>query len=109
MTGYHHYKLIIDACLNCAALCNHCVSESLKEDPAMMSKCIQLSLECAAVCTATAQLMSLGSDNVKDLARICEKLCDACAEECGQHNSEHCLECAAACKSCADQLEVVGV
>lgn len=108
MTAYHHYKLCIDALLNCAALCNHCASSCIKEeDPKMMAHCVQLSMECAAICYATAQLMSLGSDAVKELAKLCAVMCDACAEECNKHTSDHCLECAAACTKCADECEIM--
>ena len=37
----------------------------------MMAKCIQLDMECAAICYAAAQLMSLGSEKAKDICRIC--------------------------------------
>lgn len=108
MTGYHQYKLCIDACLNAAALCTHCANACVKEDdPKMMVDCIQLSMECAALCFATAQLMSLGSATAKDLARLCAALCDRCADECSKQSSDHCLECAQACTQCADACEVV--
>ena len=62
MNGYHQYKNCIEACLRCAAICNHCASSCTKEpDVQMMSRCIQLDMECAAICYAAAQLMSLGS------------------------------------------------
>ena len=63
MKGYHEYKNCIDACLRCAAICNHCASScTQEEDVKMMARCIQLDMECAAICYAAAQLMSLGSD-----------------------------------------------
>jgi hypothetical protein len=107
MTGYHQYKLCIDTCLRCAAVCNHCASESAKENQdGMMADCIQLDMECAAICYATAQLMSLGSKHIKEISKICAAICDACAEECSKHENEHCLECAKACSECADECEV---
>ena len=66
-----------------------------------MAACIQLDMECAAICYAAAQLMSLGSKHVKELCRICADICDACGAECGKHHTEHCQECATACKECA--------
>ncbi len=55
MKNYHTYKVCIDACLNCAALCNHCANSCLQEENvAMMAKCIQLDMECAAMCYAAA-------------------------------------------------------
>lgn len=102
MTGYHTYKNCIEACLKCAAICNHCASSCTQEDDVkMMAKCIQLDMECAALCYASAQLMSLGSDHAKHICHHCAELCDACSNECGKHNNEHCKECSDACKQCA--------
>src|SRR3954449_9487675 len=102
--GYHQYKSCIDACLACAAVCNHCAASCLQEeDVKMMARCIQLDMECSAACYAAAQLMSLGSSQAKEMCLICAELCDACSEECGKHNNEHCRECAETCSQCADE------
>ena len=102
MKGYHTYKVCIEACLKCAAICNHCAASCTQEEYVkMMSKCIQLDMECAAICYAAAQLMSLGSDKVKEICSLCAELCDACANECAKHENGHCLECAKACRECA--------
>jgi len=69
----------------------------------MMAKCIQLDMECAAICYAAAQLMSLGSGRAKEICFICAQACDDCAAECGKHENEHCKECAEACKNCAEE------
>ncbi len=104
MKGYHTYKACIEACLNCAAICNHCASSCTQEDQVnMMAKCIQLDMECATLCYAAAQLMSLGSETAKEICRLCMSACEACAAECGKHQTEHCQECAKACTACADQ------
>lgn len=107
--GYHQYQACIDACLRCAAVCNHCASSCLKkEDVKMMARSIQLDMECAAICYATAQLMSLGSERAKELCRLCAELCRACADECAkhaEHGMEHCRECADACWKCAEECE----
>ena len=106
MTGYHTYKTCIDACLQCAAICNHCASSCTQEDDVkMMARCIQLDMECSAMCYASAQLMSLGSDKAKDICRLCAAICNECGNECAKHETEHCQECAAACKKCAEECE----
>lgn len=103
MTGYHTYKTCIEACLKCAAICNHCASSCTgEEDVKMMAKCIQLDMECAVLCYASAQLMSLGSDKAKEVCQLCADICEACANECSKHQTEHCQECARACKQCAE-------
>ena len=73
----------------------------------MMANCIQLDMECAAICYAAAQLMSLGSDNAIEICSICANVCEACAAECRQHQNEHCQECADACAECAEACRVV--
>ena len=100
--GYHEYRKCIDACLQCAAVCNHCASACLTEDNVqMMARCIQLDMECAALCYTAAQLMSLGSEKAKEICSLCAKACNDCADECEKHEHEHCKECADACRFCA--------
>jgi len=108
--NYHDYKACIDACLNCAALCNHCASSCLQEkDVKMMARCIQLDMECAAVCYTAAQLMSLGSNRAEEYCRMCADICRECGEECGKHKMEHCRECAEASKRCAHECSHMAV
>lgn len=108
MNAYHQYKDCIYACMACAAVCNHCASSCTQEqDVAMMARCIQLDMECAALCYATAQLMSLGSAQVTRLCVICADACEACAAECSKHDHEHCRECAALCTACANACRAV--
>jgi hypothetical protein len=78
-----------------------------EEDVKMMAKCIQLDMECAAICYASAQLMSIGSSKSKDVCNICADICDACAAECSKHEIEHCKECAEACKQCAEECRAM--
>jgi hypothetical protein len=104
MANYHHYQTCIDACLRCAALCNHCASSCTQEkNVKMMARCMQLDMECAAICYAAAQLMSLGSERATAICHICAEICDACAAECEKHENEHCQECARACHQCAEE------
>jgi hypothetical protein len=101
--NYNEYQSCIEACLKCVAACNHCASSCLKEqDVAMMARCVQLDMECAAICAATAQLMSMGSQYALQLVSICANICRECTDECGMHHNDHCKRCAEACLSCAD-------
>ncbi len=68
-----------------------------------MARCIQLNRECATICLVAAQLMSLGSDEIKEISRICAGICEACEAECRKHQNEHCAECATACDNCAKE------
>jgi hypothetical protein len=102
MKNYHHYKDCIDACLKCAALCNHCAAScTLEKDVQMMSLCIKFDMECAAICYVAAQLMSLGSEKADEMCRLCAEICETCGAECANHDNGHCRECAEACKKCA--------
>jgi hypothetical protein len=100
--NYDKYKKCIEACLACASLCNNCASSCLQEkDVKMMASCIQLDMECAVLCYASAQLMSMDSARVIDFCRLCAEVCTACAASCEEHDNNHCKACAAACKKCA--------
>lgn len=104
MEAYHQYKRCIDACLQCAAVCNHCaVSCTREEHIKMMARCIELDMQCAAICYAAAQLMSTGSNKAKDICSICAAICKDCGDECAKHQTEHCRECAGICHSCAEE------
>lgn len=70
----------------------------------MMARCIQLDMECAAVCYSAAQLMSLGSSKAEEICRICADICEQCAAECEMHSHmEHCRQCAEICRGCAEE------
>lgn len=75
----------------------------MEDDVKMMAECIRLDMQCAVLCYAAAQLMSMGSAQASSICIICADLCDACAAECAKHDNEHCQECAKACKECADE------
>lgn len=111
MKGYHTYKDCVEACLKCAAICNHCASSCTQEsDIKMMARCIQLDMECSAICYSAAQLMSIGSSKAEEVCRICADICDECGAECAKHQNEHCQECAEVCHYCAEECRrVAGV
>jgi len=98
------YKASIDACLQCAAACDYCASSCLKElDVNQMAKCMQLDMECAAICRTAAQLMSIESDYANAVCQLCADVCNACASECKKHDMDHCQRCAEACSGCAEE------
>jgi ribosomal protein L31 len=99
------YDEYIEACLDCVVACNNCTISCLNEpEVKSLAKCIQLNLECAAVCKAAAELMTLQSTFSGRLIDLCMDVCNDCAAECGLHASmgmEHCRICAEACLHCA--------
>lgn len=107
--SHQMYQHCIDACDACTVACSHCATECLKEEEVkMLSRCIQLDLECAAFCRSASEVMSLGSKFSPQLCQLCAEVCNACAEECEKHaemGMEHCRECAEACRRCAAACE----
>ncbi|GAC1418246.1 MAG: hypothetical protein NVS1B13_21120 [Flavisolibacter sp.] len=76
----------------------------------MMTRCIRLDIECAAICYAAAQVMSIEGENAEEICRICGDACIARVEECNKHtDSKHCQECAEACRLCAEECRKMAV
>ncbi len=99
----------IDACNACAGACEHCTASCLIEDDVkMMSRCIALDIDCAAVCRLAASFLSRGSEFSGQICEACADICDACGEECAKHTHEHCLQCAEACRLCAQECRSMG-
>ena len=96
------FQSCIEACLKCVAICNQCAIACLNEDDvAHVKKYIQLDLECAAICQAAANVLSLDGKFSKEICKLCADIYNACAEECEKHAAmgmEHCKECAEDCK-----------
>ncbi len=102
--GYRENSKCIDACLNCAAVCNYCTNSCLEEDNVqMLVDCMRTNLECAAICKAAAEVMIYNSAMTAEICAVCAKICDYCAEECAKHEHGHCRECAEACRQCAEE------
>lgn len=104
------YQQCIDACLKAATACNLCAAACSREkNVQMMARCIQLNMECAAICFAAAQAMSMGGISAKAMCRICITICNACADECSRHHADHCLQCAEACRLCAEECRKLAI
>lgn len=103
--SHEKYKHCIEACNACAVACSHCALACLHEESVdHLKRCIQLDLECAALCRSAAEIMSLGSVHSHEICKICAVACQVCAEECEKHaemGMVHCQECAEACRQCA--------
>ena len=103
------YQKCIDACLECATICNHCAVSCLEEKEVNnLTKCIRLDLECAVICRASAELLTLNSAYSAKICEMCAAICDACAGECEKHSAmEHCKDCAEACRACAKEALII--
>jgi hypothetical protein len=100
----------MEACAACALACNACADGCLMErEIAAFRRCIQLDLDCAAICGAMASLLARGSDFDPRIWRAqleaCARVCAACDAECLRHadHHPHCRVCAEACRVCAER------
>lgn len=61
--------------------------------------------ECAIVCSANANLMSVGGEFASLLCHSCSLICNPCAEECESDSKEleYCKRCAEVCRECAEE------
>jgi hypothetical protein len=93
---------LLNALHACASACNYCTTACLGEaDVKMMADCIRLDIDCAAICSLTANFIARGSVHGKHLLRECAELCGLCAAECEKHSKmQHCADCAKACREC---------
>lgn len=101
---YQENKDCIEACLECASLCNLCAAACLNEEESevgTLTDCIRLNLECAISCYAASEMLTYGSDRSADYCRLCAELCEACERECRKHNYDQCREASRACLKCA--------
>lgn len=97
---------LIKILYECAAECNKCAGVCLDEkDVKIMVECIRMDLICATTCTATAQALSVNSEDVKGLIYFCWEICKKCANECAKHEVQRCIDCAEACKKCAEACD----
>lgn len=102
------YKACIEACLRAYASTQFCAASCLKEEHLEgMRNCIQLDHECASICLATADLLTVQSPFVFSLLPLCAEICSSCAMECEKHDNEHCQECAILCKHCAEECRLL--
>ena len=103
--NHEQNKQLLETLNNCAAACNACIDACLHEkDVTMMATCIQLDMDCAAICTLTASFVARGSVHAPHLFKECAEICNACAAECEKHMAngmERCKICAIACRACA--------
>ncbi|WP_427773448.1 four-helix bundle copper-binding protein [Comamonas thiooxydans] len=102
MISTNPYLPCIDECDACAVACDSCFAACLKEsDVQMMTRCIMLDTDCAAICRLAASSMARNSEMAKQICRLCAEICLACANECERHTHQHCQACALACRKCA--------
>ena len=99
---------ILAEAASCAVVCTICADACLAEDDAaLLVECIRLNLDCAAVCTATANLAARAGArepaSLKAMLAACAAATRDCGDICAQHAMhEHCRICAEACRACEE-------
>ncbi len=94
---------------DCARVCHHCAVACLNEkEVGMLTRCIRLDLDCAAICRTAAGFLERGSENADAVLSACAAICEQCADECEKHSHmEHCQVCAYMCRQCAEACQHV--
>lgn len=102
----------LDTTLACARTCAVCADACLAEEAvAELRKCIRTNLDCAAVCQATAEILTRQTAPDWSLLsaqlQACGEACHTCATECERHakHMEHCRLCMETCRSCASTCQ----
>ncbi len=89
----------VEACRQCAAAASQCASIALAgADSRAMSRCVQLAMDCAAVCRLVVSAALRRSKSASVLQRACVLLCEELADECAKYTALHCRRCAVACR-----------
>ncbi|MFO1431798.1 MAG: four-helix bundle copper-binding protein [Candidatus Competibacteraceae bacterium] len=108
----------VKACYACSESCTLCADACLGETQLeMLRRCARLTLDCAAICAVTGQVVARQTETVAEVLRkqleSCITACRVCREECQRHANEHghCRLCAQSCqfceKACIDLLGVL--
>ena len=124
MLKTHPYPLIIEieelvtgikTINSCAKICTICADACIGEKDPALTRCIRLDLDCAEICTTTANLLSRQTETDKMILckqlKACAVACNKCGQECDMHAEkyEHCQICSEVCfgceKTCNDLLE----
>jgi hypothetical protein len=91
--SHQKFKSCIAACSECAVECAHCESECLNEqDIKMLTRCIRLDHDCAAICLLAMEAMARGSEFAKQICKLCAEICNTCAVECEKHSHIRALQ-----------------
>jgi len=77
----------------------------------MKESLVRLLLDCAEICSVSADFMIRGSELHAHTCQACAAICDRCADECDKLGQEpHLAACAEICRRCAESCrEMAGV
>jgi hypothetical protein len=103
--SFEKYESVIQACFVCATHCEICGSECLREkNIESVTRCIELTKNCAAMCLLTARFLSGGSEFIPQVCNLCAEICQACADECAKLYMDTCAQ---YCRDCAEECNAL--
>lgn len=103
LMAHEQFQSCIKACNDCANECDHCVSACCASGSKELARCIQLGIDCAAICRVAVGAMARGGEAAAVICGACAEVCDLCADECDKHKTDECRRCAEACRRCAQE------
>jgi hypothetical protein len=112
--GEHHHNMgeemqrCIQLCHDCHARCISMISHCLTLGGQYATPAhIRLLMDCAQICTATADYMARESSFHDRTCSLCSEICRRCAESCEQvgRDDQMVKQCAELCRRCAGSCE----
>lgn len=96
-----------DACNSCRDACWLTLAHSIERGGAFAeAHHLEVVLDCATICDATASFLTRGSARHRDMCRACARICRDCETSCrGVRDGTTLRDCAEACRICADACE----
>ena len=99
-----YMQTCIDNCADCHRVCLETVAHCLRKGGRHAdAEHLTLLLDCAQICTTSADFMMRGSERHSLTCGVCAKICTACAEACEAMGDDAQMKaCAEACRRCAE-------
>ncbi|RAV60128.1 hypothetical protein DIU36_02195 [Mucilaginibacter rubeus] len=95
----------------CTLLCACYVAQNLGQDPSRVTGTgIHMALDCASVCKAMAEELTLEDIITLHLCQVCAFICNSCGEELERLDGmgiAYCSECSKACYQCAQTCQQI--
>lgn len=94
----------IQNCTECHMVCEETMAYCLQMGGEHAGEAhIRTLLDCAQVCTISANFMLHDSDLHPQMCGVCAQACERCAQSCEQFNDDQqMLDCAEICRQCAE-------
>ncbi|MBI5185217.1 MAG: four-helix bundle copper-binding protein [Nitrospinae bacterium] len=110
--GHQHIKTanknvdLVKSANDCVLTAEPCLAsclEVLGAGDKTMRECAESIIELSAVCAALMKTAATGTKHLKQMAMVAKQVCLSCEEQCLKHKEyQQCLDCANACKKCAE-------